>query len=73
MLLKDCMEIGNTCGLTTIEQCYNNVDLHCTSLFTYEDINKEILELQKDIFYHCPDEFCKIFNSDKEKIGRAHV
>ena len=30
------------------------------------EIEKEILELQQDIFYHYPDLFCQIFGSTKE-------
>ena len=37
-------------------------------IFKYQDINKEIEELQRDIFYHEPDLFCKIFNADKNKL-----
>lgn len=68
MLLGTCLEIGKECGLSTIEECYDNVYRHSINIFKYEDINKEILELQKDIFYHNSDEFCKIFNCNKEEM-----
>ena len=63
MKLKTCMEIGKSCGLTKIEECYDNIYLHSSMIFKYQDINKEIEELQRDIFYHEPDLFCKIFNA----------
>ena len=65
MKLKECLELGKACGLTTWEECYDNVDLHAMSIFKYDEINKEILELQQDMFYHDPDKFCQIFKADK--------
>ena len=46
MKLKECLELGKECGLTTWEDCYVNVDLHAMCIFKYDEINKEILELQ---------------------------
>ena len=66
MKLKECLELGKACGLTTWEQCYDNVDLHAMNLFKYDKIYDEILELQKDMFAHDPDKFCEIFIASKE-------
>ena len=68
MKLIECLDIGKECGLTTLKECYDNIFFHAQNIFKYEDIDKELLELQKDIFYHHPDEFCKIFNSTKEEL-----
>lgn len=68
MTLKDCMELGDACGLTTIEKCYDNIVHLSTMIFIYEDIDKEILELQKDIFYHYPDLFCQMFMTNKDNL-----
>ena len=68
MKLKECLELGKACGLNTWEECYDNVYLHAINIFNYSDINKEILELQKDIFAINPDKFCKIFNATKEDL-----
>ena len=68
MKLKECLELGNACGLYTWEECYDNIYIHAGNIFKYGEINKEILELQKDMFYHDPDKFCKIFNSGKEDL-----
>lgn len=68
MKLVICMKLGKSVGLKTVEECYDNVYLHSGMLFKYEDIDKEILELQQDIFYHDPDLFCKIFDSDKDDL-----
>lgn len=63
MTLKDCLEIGKECGLTTLKECYDNIYYHATSLFAYKDINKELLELQKDIFKTDKNKFCELFNA----------
>ena len=68
MKLAECMSIGNECGLFTIEECYDNIDFHSMSLFSYDSIGEELLELQKDIFYNYPDEFVRIFDATKEEL-----
>lgn len=68
MKLKECLELGKVCGLTTWEECYDNVYLHSSNIFKYDEINKEILELQKDMFAINPDKFCKIFDCNKENL-----
>lgn len=68
MTLETYMEIGKSCGLTKIEECYDNIYLHSSMIFKYQNINKEIEELQRDIFYHEPDLFCQIFDSTKEDL-----
>lgn len=45
------MEIGKECGLYSIKECYENIILHSLSLFKYDDISKEIKELQMDLSY----------------------
>ena len=65
MRLKECMEIGKACGLYSIEECYDNIILHRLSLFEYDDISKEIEELQKDIFYNYPELFSNMFQRRK--------
>ena len=68
MKLKECLELGKECGLTTWEDCYVNVDLHAMCIFKYDEINKELLELQKDMFAINPDKFCEIFDCTKEDL-----
>lgn len=68
MKLETCLEIGKECGLTTWEECYDNIDMHAMNIFKYNEINKEILELQQDMFYNDPDKFCEMFNSSKENL-----
>ena len=68
MTLETCLKIGEDCGLTTWEECYDNIILHAINMFKYENIGIELLELQKDMFRHNPDKFCQIFNSTKEDL-----
>lgn len=68
MKLKECMEIGKECGLYSIEECYDNIILHRLSLFEYNDISKEIEELQKDIFHNYPKLFSEMFQRRKRII-----
>ena len=68
MKLKECMEIGKECELNSIEECYDNIILHRLSLFEYNDISKEIEELQKDIFHNYPKLFSEMFQRRKRII-----
>lgn len=68
MKLKECMELGKECGLYSIEECYDNIILHRLSLFEYNDISKEIEELQKDIFHNYSDLFFDMFQRRKRIV-----
>ncbi len=57
MTLKDCMEIGNSCGFSTIEKCYDNVVHLSTMMFKY-----------KDVIYYYPNLFCQMFDTDKNTL-----
>ena len=43
------MEFGNACGLTTLNECVLNVELHCISIFSYDSLETEMQELYKDL------------------------
>jgi len=49
MKLAKCIELGRACGLSSLESCVLNVEIHATSLFTYDEINKELQELYSDL------------------------
>jgi len=59
MKLKDAIELGQDCGLTTPEESVNNVLVHDTMMFPYGEIAKEEAELLKEakdmgmLFCHC--------------------
>lgn len=68
MKLATCLKIGEDCGLSTWEECYNNIDFHSMMIFKYDDIGKELLELQQDMFRTDPDKFCEIFNITRQEL-----
>lgn len=45
MVLIKALEIGMDCGLYTVNEALLNIDLHAMSIFKYEDINEEVLEM----------------------------
>jgi len=54
MKLSNCIEIAIACGLTTLGEAYDNINFHALSLFLYDEIDKEMYELQMEI--------CKEYN-----------
>lgn len=49
MKLQECIEIGKECGMVTLGEAYDNIDIHSTMLFIWEDIEKEMQELRNEI------------------------
>jgi hypothetical protein len=49
MTFKEAEATGGFCGCGTLQEIYNNIAIHCTMLFKYEDIEKELHELRNDI------------------------
>jgi len=49
MTLNKCVKIGKECGLITLGEAYDNISIHSTSLFKYEEIEKELQELRNEI------------------------
>ena len=45
MTLKRACEIGCDCGLILVRDAVLNIELHCISIFSYDEINKELIEL----------------------------
>ena len=45
MTLVEALELGMECGDDTVEEAIINVEIHSTSLFVYENINRELNEL----------------------------
>lgn len=48
MKLKDAIDIGKGCGLDTVEECVENIEIHAISLFSYDVITKELNELKNE-------------------------
>jgi hypothetical protein len=49
MKLKACLELGVACGLKTIDECVLHVEIHEQSLFSYNSIQDELLELYDEL------------------------
>lgn len=48
MRLNTAIRIAKDCGLTTIEEAIMNVKMHASSMFSYDEVGKEIEELEND-------------------------
>ena len=55
MTLKECIELGAACGLKTVEECYDNVMLHCNMLFKYETMLEEMKKLDEEFYEYLED------------------
>ena len=49
MKLFDCLDIASACGLITVNEAILEIERHATSLFTYDNMNKELQELYNEI------------------------
>lgn len=68
MTYEEMMAIGRTCGLTTVGECYDNVELHYDMFFDIGNLNAELLQLQKDICKKNPKGFMEAFSVSKELV-----
>ena len=48
MTLKEAIRIGKVCGLETVDEAVLNVELSAMQIFPYEDIPKELRELNSE-------------------------
>ena len=48
MKVKEACEIAEDCGLETIGEAILNIELHAISLFSYDELGKELSELYED-------------------------
>lgn len=48
MKLADALDIADSCGLDTYGEAIYNVNLHAPSLFGYDELHKELNELNKE-------------------------
>lgn len=49
MRLFTCLDIANACGLETVDEAIYNIELHATSIFTYDKIEEEISEIYQEL------------------------
>ena len=67
MKLAECIELGHACGLSSLNSCVLNVEIHATSLFTYDEINKELQELYLDLKEKEPEYFKQHYKEKENK------
>lgn len=48
MTLKDACGFGIACGLNTVGESVFNIDIHSISIFSYDEISKELNELYSE-------------------------
>ena len=70
MTYEQMMSIGEACGLTTVGECYNNVELHYDAFFKIENVNEEFLKLQKDICKKNPQGFMEVFSVSQDLVNK---
>ena len=49
MKLKDCLDIGLNCGMSTVTDCVANVQIHAMNIFVYSKISEELKELNSEL------------------------
>lgn len=50
MKLKEACKLAKDCGLSTVGEAISNVTFHATSLFPYDEIDRELDELTASFF-----------------------
>ena len=56
MKVKEACEIADECGLETIGEAILNIQIHAISIFSYDDLDKELRELYEDAKNYHMDE-----------------
>jgi hypothetical protein len=49
MKIKECVKMAKACGLETMSEAVNNIRIHSTNLFVYEEIAAELNELYAEL------------------------
>ena len=69
MKVIDACLIGEDCGLTTIEEAIRNIQIHAVSLFTFDDLEAELIELEEDSKNYSEDALIvDIIKQDDEEL-----
>lgn len=79
MYLARAREIGKACGLETDAECINNIVIHSINLFKYDDIDRELKELEVDCnandidYIQVLQDFRKRFDEQIEKSNQCPI
>ncbi len=69
MTYEEMMAIGESCGLRTVSECYDNVMHHYDAFFEIDNLNEETFKLQKDICKKNPQGFMETFSVSQDLIN----
>ena len=70
MTYEEMMSIGESCGLKTVGECYDNVMHHYDVFFKIDNLNEEVLKLQKDICKENPQGFMEAFSVSQDLVDK---
>lgn len=79
MKLKEACELAKTCGLSTVGEAISNVTFNAISLFSYDEIDREIDELTTSFFLapnvnsSTPIETILLMPMDRIDFGKART
>jgi len=63
MKLISAIQLGKECGLQTVEECVLNVEHQSLSLFIYDKLGDELVELEFDV-----EKYAKLFNISFDEV-----
>ena len=63
MKLISAIQLGKECGLQTVEECVLNVEHQSLSLFIYDKLGDELVELEFDV-----ERYSKLFNISFDEV-----
>ena len=68
MNLIAAVSMGRFCGLSTVEECISNIELHSMNIFKYTEIQKEL----KELYEHYDLYLAGDYKLDIDKIDREN-
>jgi hypothetical protein len=66
MKLYNALDLGRNCGLETVSEAILNVEIHCSNLFSYDEMDKEFDELYSEL-----EDYIIIGGSFKDNVNEA--
>ena len=72
MKLLPAVLMGRFCGLKTVEECVRNIDMHCMSMFSYDKIDEELMELFSEYGLYKMDELTLDWYYIEAETERRH-
>jgi hypothetical protein len=75
MKLDECLRMGYICGLKTVGEAIDNILIHGSSIFIYDEIAEEELELMEDFNESglCDRDVVKLILENKYHISTQEI